>query len=1004
MVAIHETAYPRLKSGISLKDLRQLYTPTPHERTLIDGIRQPVARFGFALQLKLFQRLGYFLAPTEAPTALIEHVAACLNLKKKPALRDLRAYGASGTAARHAKQIRDLMGVKVLRAADRQWLSEVAHSAAQTREALQDIINILLEELVHQCFELPGFTVLVKLAREARYRVNEACFQGLTQTLSRDAKVRIDQMLCTADDSHYSTWHRLKREPRKLSGKEARGYLEHVRWLQQLGDILPVVRLPAAKRKQFTVEARALDAQEMSRLKPTKRYALAVLLIQSCHAQALDDCIEILTRTLRSMVNDAKADLNNYLLERRNDIDGLIAGFRDVLEAAQLPGSAPKRIEAIDAAMAGRTERWLVACNEHLAYAGDNYLPFIRRYYGTKRSLLFNCLRCLDLASTSSDESTLQFIDVLKHLERKRGQTLELDTWASLTGEAFDDAWLPQRWRDQVRIKTSLPDEAPQLDKPMLELAIFRHIQQELDSGDLYVPHSLEFNDQRDDLVDMETVLQGMPDYCEQTGLPVSDAKQFVQHLKTWLTDVSRAVDAGFPKNPSASFENGVLKLKRHSKYKPTKAVELLDAAINERLQPASIVDVLTDAEKWLNCHKRFYPHSGNASRLENPAMRFITTVFCYGCNLGPAQTAKSIKSLTPKQVGWLNLKQASETKLHRAITDVINDYNKFDLPGFWGTGESASVDGTRWDLYEQNLLSEYHIRYGGYGGIGYYHISDKYIALFSNFITCGAYEGRYLIDGLMANDSDIQPDTVHGDTHSQSYAVFGLSHMLGIKLMPRIRNPKELKLYKPDNRYRYDNIESLFKGGIDFDLIERHLMDILQVVFSVRQGTITASTLLRRLGTASRKNKLYLAFKELGKVVRTVFLLNYISDVDLRKMIFGATNKSEEFHAFTKWLFFGNEGIIEENHRPQQHKIIKYNQLVANMVILYNVEKMTHVIKELQAEGWEITPEVLARLSPYRTGHINRYGDYTVDMHRKVQPLDFGIKIFSEIPVYSTG
>jgi len=63
------------------------------------------------------------------------------------------------------------------------------------------------------------------------------------------------------------------------------------------------------------------------------------------------------------------------------------------------------------------------------------------------------------------------------------------------------------------------------------------------------------------------------------------------------------------------------------------------------------------------------------------------------------------------------------------------------ELPGFWGSGKRVSADGTKWDLYEQNLLSEYHIRYGEYGGIGYYHVSDTYIDLFSHFIPCGVWE-----------------------------------------------------------------------------------------------------------------------------------------------------------------------------------------------------------------------------------------------------------------------
>ncbi|WP_277948709.1 Tn3 family transposase [Xanthomonas campestris] len=71
--------------------------------------------------------------------------------------------------------------------------------------------------------------------------------------------------------------------------------------------------------------------------------------------------------------------------------------------------------------------------------------------------------------------------------------------------------------------------------------------------------------------------------------------------------------------------------------------------------------------------------------------------------------------------------------------------------------------------LYDQNLLASYHIAYGGYGGIAYHHVSDTYVALFSHFIPCGVWEAVYIIDGLLKNTSDIQPDTVHADTQGQS-------------------------------------------------------------------------------------------------------------------------------------------------------------------------------------------------------------------------------------------
>src|SRR3546814_9899587 len=113
----------------------------------------------------------------------------------------------------------------------------------------------------------------------------------------------------------------------------------------------------------------------------------------------------------------------------------------------------------------------------------------------------------------------------------------------------------------------------------------------------------------------------------------------------------------------------------------------------------------------------------------------------------------------------------------------------------------------------------------------------------------------------------------------------------------------------------------------------------MLRVAISIKAGRITPSMILRRLGVASRKNKLYFAFRELGRAIRTKFLLNYINDVELRRVIHQSTNKSEQFNDFAQWLHFANDGIIAENIRHEQRKVVKYNHLVANMVILRSEE-----------------------------------------------------------------
>jgi TnpA family transposase len=107
--------------------------------------------------------------------------------------------------------------------------------------------------------------------------------------------------------------------------------------------------------------------------------------------------------------------------------------------------------------------------------------------------------------------------------------------------------------------------------------------------------------------------------------------------------------------------------------------------------------------------------------------------------------------------------------------------------------GLRAAADGPQWDVSAHNLRSAYPIRYGGWGGIGSYHVADTYIALFSSGSACGGWEAIDILDGLLANRSEMRPETLHAETQGQLEPVFGLAYLLAIQLMPRLRNWKAL-------------------------------------------------------------------------------------------------------------------------------------------------------------------------------------------------------------------
>ncbi|MFI6900530.1 Tn3 family transposase [Nonomuraea sp. NPDC050394] len=228
-----------------------------------------------------------------------------------------------------------------------------------------------------------------------------------------------------------------------------------------------------------------------------------------------------------------------------------------------------------------------------------------------------------------------------------------------------------------------------------------------------------------------------------------------------------------------------------------------------------------------------------------------------------------------------------------RRLAHVVNAYLRLDLPKVWGEGNAVAADGTKYDIYVDNLIAEFHILYGG---VAYHHVADNYIALFSRFVPCGVWEAVYIIEGLLEQESEAAPKEIHADTQGQSFPVFGLAHLFGFELLPRIRNFRDLTFHRPEPGIRYRHIDALFGEPINWQLIENHWQDLMKVAISIREGELSSITLLRRLRHDSKRNKIYRAFRELGRVIRTMVLLRYVSDATLRENITRATNMVESY------------------------------------------------------------------------------------------------------------
>ncbi len=982
MTSIERTAYPHISTNksISEKTLNTSYILTKQELDYIDQhIRGNRLRFNFAIQLKTFQNLSYFVDIGEVPQVILDHLKKQMKIPHN--LSPFYEY--QPTLSRHRIGIREYLKItpwesKGVDSAQRTAI-QAAHKASQTMNHPADIINVVIEELVEKHFELPTFNTLDRIVRHVRFRVNQDIFQRVTNHLKASNLLeRIDALLVVEKEETYSAYQRLKQSPKAPTITNFKEYISHHNWLRDLGSMETYLKdITKVKLKQFAEEAKSLDVDNLKDLSDQKKYTLITCLVQQAQQVVKDALGVFVCKTLFSAHKRAKRKLEilkTQFADKTQDLANLMLGMlTDYKEAPKKTRAfASKFKKKVDDQ--GGIDEVTDICQKIIAYNSKNHIPFLWDHFRSKRSALFDLLNSIDIRSSTQNSSIIRALYFLTDSRHRRSDYLSLPA-------DIDLSFASEKWKSFMYV--GKPEDKT-VNRRYFELCIFSYLANELRSGDIFIEGADAFSDYRQHLLSLEECDLLVEDYIQELHFPKS-AEDFVNLLKNNLLQMAKKVDSLYPNLPDFIIDkDGIPLLKKTPTLKPSKKTIKLVEKIHKRMPERSLLDTLCLTHHLTGWAHEFGHISGMDSRLDNPIERYILTAFCQGTGMGPTQGAKHIKgnNITPHMLSWINRRHVTPKQLDKSKDRIINYSQLFRLTTAWGDGRRCAADGTLRNIYEDNLLVESHIRYNAKGGIAYNHISDTYVALFSTFIPCGVWEAVEIIEALLKNESSIRPDTIHADTQGQSTVVFGLSYLLGIKLMPRIRNWKDLTFFRV-GKEKYKNIDALFSDEIDWELIKTHWKDLLQVILSIRKGKISSSFLLRKLTNYSRKNRLYHALQELGRVIRTQFLLEYISNAKLREIITASTNKVEAYNALSDWILFGSKVIVASNDPDEMEKAIKYNALIANCIVLQNIIDYTYVIHQLQQEGYEITKEDAARISPYMTEHLKRFGDFIIDLEK---------------------
>ena len=976
MTALNRTAYPYFKQTPDPDELTELYTPTAAELALAKKrVHLVPNRLSFLVLLKSFQRLGYFPHPEVIPERVITHIREQLRLDAS-----VTALAPENSRYRYHQVIRNYLQVKPYSSVAKQVATRAIEAAVGVMDHPADLINVAVETLVKESYELPAFSTLERLAKHLRAVNHTELYQQVSGQLSQEEQAYLDRLITRPEADVKAMLNRLKAPPKSEK-------LTHLVQLQQTFDELmsfgDAQRLLAGvnlvKRGHLAAYAKTLDITEFRDINLAKRRTLLLCLLYRAQVKMRDHLVEMFLKRMRKIDNSARKrliELREKHLARTERLLGLFSQTLTVAKTETEPVSYQQSMQTLLTAEGG-AEALLVECEEVRAYNSQNHLSLMWRFYSPFRRRLFDLVRLLDIRSASEDSTLMEALALVLAHQHKRRKHLPVE---------IDVSFMSRAWR---QLAIADVDGQQMLVRQHLEVCVFAALAVALKTGNAYVTGSEEYADFRAQLLPWDECEPRVPEYCQQLGIPAT-AEGLVEHLKTLLIERAADVDSKLKGDDQLSFDDeGDPVLKKLTAAPIPRGTDDFAAALDKHMPERTVLDILCNVEHWLNWTRHFGPLSGSDPKIANAAERYILTAFAYGCNLGPTQTARHVRGHTTyHQLSYANRRHVSADTLQRAICDILNAYHKLDLPKCWGTGERAAADGSKFEVYENNLLSEYHIRYQGYGGIAYTHVSDQYVALFTHFINCGMWEAVYILDGLIKNKSDIQPGVIHADTQGQSSPVFGLSYLLGIDLRPRIRNWGDLKLLKPSANSSYEFIAPLFKGVADWAMIKTHWKDLMRVMLSTKVGKLMPSTLLKKLNSYGGKNRLYKAFQALGNVTRTLFLLRYVSEPEMRQETTACTNKVEQYHQFVDWVFFAKAGVITDNDPLEQEKRLHYLDLVANAIILQNTIDLSQAIQAVRDQGFPVTSELLAGLSPYLTSKIKRYGDYILDMLTK--PLPF--------------
>ena len=923
-------------------------------------------RIFIAIQLCAVRLYGRFLLnPNELPIEVVNYLSQQLDL---PPVMTVIFPERQATLAEHRQHILAYLGFNKYDAKIEKKFKDWIEYQARKGALPHDFIPLAERYFLDNRIILPGITVIERQITATCNVIHSETFEAIYKKLDPAIRQEISVLLTASENQQKSYFNLLKEYPPSATAKSILSYIDRYETLKKLNlDIFENNFIDPQFLSYLFKLTKHYHARDLKRFNECKRYALMICFLIESRKIILDHLVNMhdqyILEICRECKNSYEKKHREFRRKHKKAVDIMLISTDILLELPE-----KKTMTRADI-FKQINEKELRASQEDLRIFkrleergyGDLLLaryPNLRKYFSSFIKLPF-------YAQKGSDD-LIEAIEIVRKLDS--GELIKLPDNVSLHFISHD-------------LQRALKNKKGDINRNAWEMGLAITMRDKLRSGDLYLPESKQHVSFWN-LTVSELYWDGIKkDVYNELQMP---KKEEVKQFLTSKYDIQAKKSTKlFPGNTFASIVNGKLKLKRYDKLILPKAVQDLQKIISSRLPIIRIENLLMEVDKITGFSRHFKPIQGHEARPDNFYKTLISAIISQSTNLGIMAMSASVEGVTVDMLRHVLKTHIYEESLTAASAEIVKHHHLHPLSASQGAGDISSSDAQRFKIRADCLLASYYPRYYGYyeKAIGIYtHVSNQSSVYHTQIISCGLREAPYVLDGLLENNTILKIKSHTTDTHGYTEIIFALCFLLGFYFMPRIRDLKDQQLYRIDKTQLYGEIDALLSKTADMDIVEEQWEAMMRVIISLKKRTTPAHVIVQRLTSSSPSDRLTKAFINLGRIVKTEYILRYLTDEDLRRTVQSQLNKGEYRHRIPRWIFFTEQGEFTTGDYEEIMNKASCLSLVSNAILLWNTIKIDDILKELRAQGEVIDDEILSHISllPYK--HILPNGAYFVE------------------------